>query len=601
MKHNNLYNKVRTLAMAAVVAPVGVGMMSSCSDFLEVEPQNVITLDQFWNDANDVENIIAGCYSKMAGNGFLSRAMIWGEFRSENVINNGPIDKDVNLERILKENIMANNGYTDWTDYYKVINDCNTVIEYAPQVAAKDPSYTQSQLKADIAEVTAIRSLCYFYLIRTFRDVPYYETAYLEDNQELALPATPFNEVLDKLINSLESIQGDILNKYAVESTSDYVVSVYDYYRMTRPAVWAMLCEMYLWKKDYQNCIKYADLIINAKKKQALEDFRISATDFKNTNGYPLVPDRYSGSGSNVYGRAFSSLFAKTSSSWLTESIFEIAFVKGSGDTRMSNDPAGNFYGGEGREPWVVYTTWVGDDQKNGTYNVFAKSNKGLDARAYENMNLTSTYVNKLTCNSTGSFMINLTSVDEPWKNISYPGQYPTYGTNHDSRNKCNWIVYRLSDIMLLKAEALTQMMSDGSETLSDQDIQYRNQAFDLINAVNKRSLMQAEPKDTLVLSDYPSKATITNLVYEERNRELMFEGKRFFDLVRRSQRDGNTDYLREQVANKSVDLKSTINSKMQKMDAIYWPYNLYELKANPNLKQNSAFGSGENSSYEAN
>ena len=80
-----------------------------------------------------------------------------------------------------------------------------------------------------------------------------------------------------------------------------------------------------------------------------------------------------------------------------------------------------------------------------------------------------------------------------------------------------------------------------------------------------------------------------------------MFEGKRFFDLVRRSQRDGNTDYLRSNVSNKSVDIKSTIESKMQKMDAIYWPYNLDEIKANPNLKQNSAFGSGENSSYEKN
>jgi hypothetical protein len=39
----------------------------------------------------------------------------------------------------------------------------------------------------------------------------------------------------------------------------------------------------------------------------------------------------------------------------------------------------------------------------------------------------------------------------------------------------------------------------------------------------------------------------------------------------------------------------------MKKMDAIYWPYNLDELKVNPYLIQNSAFGSGENSSYDAN
>ena len=193
MKYNTLYNKVKNLAMVAVIAPMGAGMLAGCSDFLDVEPQNVITLEQFWNEETDVKNIIAGCYSGMASYGMISRMMIWGEFRSENVINNGSITKDVNLERILKENIMANNGYTNWQEFYNIINRCNTVMEYAPGVAEKDPSYTQSELKADIAEVTAIRALCYFYLIRTFRDVPYSEEAFLDDSQQLALPATPFD------------------------------------------------------------------------------------------------------------------------------------------------------------------------------------------------------------------------------------------------------------------------------------------------------------------------------------------------------------------------------------------------------------------------
>jgi hypothetical protein len=34
-------------------------------------------------------------------------------------------------------------------------------------------------------------------------------------------------------------------------------------------------------------------------------------------------------------------------------------------------------------------------------------------------------------------------------------------------------------------------------------------------------------------------------------------------------------------------------------MDAIYWPYNLNEMKVNHNLVQNPAFGSGEDESYE--
>ena len=588
MKYNTLYNKVKNLAMVAVIAPMGAGMLAGCSDFLDVEPQNVITLEQFWNEETDVKNIIAGCYSGMASYGMISRMMIWGEFRSENVINNGSITKDVNLERILKENIMANNGYTNWQEFYNIINRCNTVMEYAPGVAEKDPSYTQSELKADIAEVTAIRALCYFYLIRTFRDVPYSEEAFIDDSQQLALPATPFDEVLDKLIASLEAVKNDAITKYPEASG---LAAYYNTGRVTKKFIHALLCEMYLWKKDYQKCIDYADLIIEEKKKDA-EENKYTATDFKDFNGYPLIASKYDGY-ANTFGQAFSEIFVKGNS---MESIFELNFDKESGSSQISNGPASDFFGGQGRTPWVTFTTFVGNDQKDGVYKVFAKSNNGLDARAYENINFNNICVNKHSCAST----ILYEGGKEAYKKI-FTVWYPTIGSDLASQNKSNYIIYRLTDIMLLKAEALTQLMSDNAETLSDQDRDYLEKAFDLVDAVNKRSLMQTELKNTLVLADYGSKTAITNLVYEERNRELMFEGKRFFDLVRRSQRDGNTDYLRSNVSNKSVDIKSTIESKMQKMDAIYWPYNLDEIKANPNLKQNSAFGSGENSSYEKN
>ena len=78
-----------------------------------------------------------------------------------------------------------------------------------------------------------------------------------------------------------------------------------------------------------------------------------------------------------------------------------------------------------------------------------------------------------------------------------------------------------------------------------------------------------------------------------------MFEGKRWYDLVRRSRRDGNTDYLRQQSTAKYSSNKSLVESKLTRMEAIYWPYNNDELKVNPFLVQNPAFGTGLNDSYE--
>ena len=88
-------------------------------------------------------------------------------------------------------------------------------------------------------------------------------------------------------------------------------------------------------------------------------------------------------------------------------------------------------------------------------------------------------------------------------------------------------------------------------------------------------------------------------LVLQERQRELMFEGKRWYDLVRRSQRDGNTRALVRAALRKVTTGSSLIQNKLTKMDAIYWPYNNDEIKVNKHLVQNPAFSSGEGGNYQ--
>lgn len=174
---------------------------------------------------------------------------------------------------------------------------------------------------------------------------------------------------------------------------------------------------------------------------------------------------------------------------------------------------------------------------------------------------------------------------------IHYSGFYP------ETLCHANWIIYRLTDIMLMKAEAMAMMLPESASSTSE-TLDSMRVAFNIINAVNKRSYGSKELGDTLKFADYQTKSALENLVYDERNRELMFEGKRWYDLVRRSRRDGNTSYLIEQVTRKGSTESSVVSSKLSKMDAIYWPYNYDELKVNTNLVQNPAFSSGEDESY---
>ena len=576
--------------------------LSSCSDFLEIEPQNEIILEKFWNEKADVDAIIAGCYSGLQEGAVIKRMMVWGEFRSDNIGPGSNVQQDGNLEKLLKENIDAKNSYTNWDGFYNVINRCNTVIKYAPGVAAVDPAYTESELQANIAEMVALRSLSYFYLIRAFRDVPFTREPYIDDDQTMDLPATKFDAVLDSLIYDLESVKGNAVKRYPITK------EMYQTGRITQDAIHALLCELYLWKKDYQNCVRYADLVIESKKaiyeenrkKRTTSSTLQSSSDVEDRfNGFPLVTNSTS---TNYFGDAYTTLFGSDRNNvdeLNQEIIFQLVFSddpQGSG--MPANGAVNDFYGNsQATTGLVAPSDYIyaqieasGQDRK-----VFADKNKMYDSRIYTNCR----YTGSGSGNSSKSINKYTTSTIDIYSAGTTPEA--SYGSKYtQNQNGSNWIIYRLADIMLLKAEALTQLMRDGSdEEASEYNKSLIDRAFTLVNAINKRALCQTQLNDTLIRGNYNSKGDMETLVMQERQRELMFEGKRWFDLVRLSQRTGNTQTLASAALQKATTGSGLISNHLAKMDAIYWPYNLDEMKVNLNLVQNPAFGSGEDESYQ--
>lgn len=582
-----------------ICALCAISGFSSCSDFLVIEPQNEIIFDKFWNEKADVDAVIAGCYSGLQEEAVIKRMMVWGEFRSDNIGPGSNVQSDGNLEKLLKENIDAKNTYTEWKDFYSVINRCNTVIKYAPGVAAEDPAYLESELKANIAEMVAIRSLCYFYLIRAFRDVPYSTEAYIDDNQPMDLPATSFDVVVDSLIKDLESVKDYAVKRYPETK------ELYQTGRITQDFIHSLLCELYLWKKDYNSCIRYADLVIESKK-AIYEENRQKRTgtvsnddDIDRYNGFPLVGNSTS---TNYFGDAYSVLFG-TDRNYVDkvnqEIIFQLVFNDDPNGTGMiANGAVNSFYGNSQSTTGLVAPSdyiyaqieATGQDRK-----VFAEKNKMYDSRIYFN----ATYRGSGNSNSNKSInkytttYVDIMAAGGTTPEASYDGKYTV------NQNGSNWIIYRLTDIMLLKAEALTQLITEnGDETTSESNKSLLDKAFYLVNAVNKRSICQTQLQDTLLRANYSSKGDMETLVLQERQRELMFEGKRWFDLVRLSQRYGNTQVLKAAALQKATTGSGLISNHLSKMDAIYWPYNLEETKVNLNLHQNTAFSSGEDESY---
>nr|WP_288281544.1 RagB/SusD family nutrient uptake outer membrane protein [uncultured Prevotella sp.] len=589
MKKN--YNKI----ICAICVVCG---LTSCSDFLDIKPQNEIIFEDFWNEKADVDNVVAGCYSALQNDGVRKRMMIWGEARTENVMAGQGINNDVNLYNILKENITAMNTYTTWEGFYDVINRCSTVLKYAPGVAEKDPAFTQGDLDAVIAEVTALRALSYFYLIRTFRDVPFSREAYTDDDQEMDLPATPFYEVLDNLIADLRGVEDKAVKRYPETKT------YYQTGRITQDAIRAMLCEMYLWKgavdaNAYDSCVYYAEQVIQSKrelneenqKKNKLSADTKAALEVR-LNGYPLANDNLTGT---YFGQAYEDIFVDGASK---ETIFELVYDREmAGNGMMANSAVSSLYGNSNGTGLLVGSKYIKEDIEAdySKREIFEPEQKHkLDARLYINCDGTkdNSPIMKL---ASRDIEIDAKTATPKMDNSLYP----------QNSNSSMWIIYRLPDIMLMEAEALCEKMMDpidGEDTeVSEHNKPLIEKAFTLVNVINKRSICKKEltASDTLKSTSYTTKTAMTDLVKRERQRELMFEGKRWYDLVRYALRAGDTSPVISAVMHREDVNKEYSQNFFKKMDAIFWPYNIEEMKVNRNLVANPAFGSGENSSYE--
>lgn len=544
------------------------GLLSSCSDFLDITPLNKVVLENFWTQKSEVNAVLMGCYESLESEESIIRMGVWGEMRSENILQGASIGNEYN--EILNENILPTNSLTKWNVMYQTINRCNTVCHYAPMVQKKDPNYTVNELNANIAEASFIRDLCYFYLIRTFRDVPMSFEPTIDDTKEFQIPATPMNAALDTLIKDLESVKDYAVKRYVDDSKMSNAQAASQAYenssRVTRVAIYALLADLNLWRGNYDETIKYCDLIIDFKKNQYKEKKNQigDLNDMQEFAGIPLILE--APAGSVTCGNAYNEIFGTGNS---FESIFELYFRN---NQQVKNKYVNEFFGKD-RLGSISALSRYCKDAATGNSDLFTKN----DCRVYatsENSN--SKYAITKYVNSRVSMDIkNVT--DEKSLKLS---------TSRGNAEYANWIIYRLTDVMLMKAEACILKGEAEYET-----------AFTLINAVNKRAhnYTTSAAKDTLVFDDYrTSQEKMEQLLLDERNRELMFEGKRWYDLVRIAVRDGNNQRLVSEATKKYQDKVNALKIKLADPNIIFFPYNKEELKVNPFLKQNSAYGNTE-------
>ncbi|ALJ04736.1 hypothetical protein APS56_06170 [Pseudalgibacter alginicilyticus] len=135
------------------------------------------------------------------------------------------------------------------------------------------------------------------------------------------------------------------------------------------------------------------------------------------------------------------------------------------------------------------------------------------------------------------------------------------------------FIFYRYADVLLMQAEAY--ILSTTNKDL--------NKAYALINQVHERAV--GTP-----LEQITTEGELLNALLLERQKELAFEGKRWYDLLRFAKRnDFENQYLILDLAavKAGPDDYEQILSYFSEKESYYLPIYLNEVNLNPNLIQN--------------
>jgi hypothetical protein bacD2_14755 len=604
----------KQLLVAGAVVVLGGGM-TSCEDYLTLYPTTSITEEEFWNTRNDVNNVRASAYYQLTQ--CTGKILAWGEFRSDNVELS---DMSKANYRYMQEAVLqpSENLY-DWSAFYKGINFCNKVLEHGQQMVDKgtDPSFTNVEWQPMKAEMVSLRALYYFYLVRSFRNVPFVRHSISTDAEALVAreKAVPGQVIMDSLIHEVEAVLPTAAINYGRNSSNKG--------RWTRTSIHALLADMYLWRAGMvyngrakgfpivnekgdtlsaaqekslatdlmKKTISHADYVI----KEQMDEFKLNLDlnnvpqdDKRRAQTYPLIQSEASSSG--IFDAGYSDVLGSQNSS---ESVFELQYdgvnVKNGVITEMyyGNSGSGGYKSGLMLANPSLFSKDAPVDPAKG----YGRTDMRFVSYALRTDESAKTNAVSIVKGAAKNVFINFsgTALGDITKSTG------SYSMQEASSQSTNWPVYRLSDMMTLKAEAMARLAGFGLPDYPERDT-YRildelfrrnNPTADTVAAASNlfckrlrsyKAFKAEDDKDgTGWKKRYEDYGSPLKLAFNERQREFLGEGKRWYDIVRECEFRGAT----KDVLSDWVGLSSVVRNRLRSLWSLYNPIYLEELKVN--------------------
>lgn len=508
-----------------------------CKKFsLELAPEDYFASGNFWKTRDQVNGAMLGLHSGLRDN--MWNFFTMGEMRG-GTLRGGGTDftglSSLNSADIITQNLRESNpGIGGWGGLYPAVFQVNNFIynvEPATYLGEKEKEYF-------LAQAYGIRAFYYFYLYRTFGRVPIVKEPKVairtpRSAQDVFLPRSKTEqEVLDfikaDIALSIEKFAG---NKLIKDQKGQWSLA----------ATLMLKTEVYLWSAKVP-----ADGKTNSKTED-LQTALMAVDSVINYGGFSLLPD---------FAQVFQSA-SRPASKGNSEIIFAFRYLNGEATNNF-----GQFLYSQNAE----ITKFMDTSGKNFLADPLRVAGSGTVLRYEYKKEFVDTFCkgDKRGPATFLTFKIGGTTAGSVLR--KFLGTIINGVRNYSD----DWPVYRLAEAYLLRAE-IKNAMKNGNTNGCKQDIMMvRNRAWGKSGNGGGNGVPECKGNgnDEIELE-----------IFWERSKELVAEGKRWFDL-RRMQKSNQP--LAVYMTVKDGLLGVLQNSEMYKL---LWPISLGTLQSDPTLQ----------------
>lgn len=223
-------------------------LLYSCSDYLDIVPDNVATLDIVFNNRNTAEKYLANCYSFVPEYGSIwdNPGMSCGHecwyYTAEDARFSNTTS--FSIARGLQNTTVP---YTDYWDgergakpMFRAIRECNIFLEYVRDLHRVN-DLTDSERKRWIAEVNVLKAFYNFFLFHLYGPIPIIDTnlPISASQEEVKVTRMPIDDVVAYMVKLIDESYKDLPPKVLTPAT--------EMGRLTQPAALALKAKILLW------------------------------------------------------------------------------------------------------------------------------------------------------------------------------------------------------------------------------------------------------------------------------------------------------------------------------------------------------------------